>query len=84
MDDFIAMTNNLQENHLLHWSKAILHGIHSVFPPPSVSLHTGGDPISEKKLEQQEGLWHHEKEILGWIFNGKDFTLRLPEKKYRN
>ena len=64
VDDFVAMTNNVQEEHLLHWSKAILHGIHSIFPPPTVSLHTGGDPISEKKLAQKEGLWHHEKRNL--------------------
>ena len=81
VDDFVAMTNNRTTQHLLHWSKAILHGIHSIFPPPEVSGHSGGDPVSEKKLMKKEGLWHHEKEILGWIFNGCDYTLRLPSTK---
>ena len=81
VDDFIAITNNPSQNNLEHWSRAILHGIHTVFPPPSITKHSGGDPISEKKLLQQEGLWHTEKEILGWILNGKNFTIQLPTKK---
>jgi hypothetical protein len=49
VDDFISMTNDLRDEHLLQLSRAILHGIHCIFPPPSISNHCGGDPISEKK-----------------------------------
>ena len=59
----------------------MLHGVHSVFPPPSITNHTGGDPVSLKKLKQEEGRWEFEKEILGWIFDGRAYTLHLPQKK---
>ena len=81
VDDFIGMTNNLQQNHILQYSRAILHSIHSIFPPPSVSKHKGEDPISVKKLIQGEGLWHYKKELLGWDVNGKEYTIQLPKAK---
>ncbi len=81
VDDFVAGTNDLSEANLRGTSRAILHGIHSIFPPPSVSGHNGEDPVSYKKLLNGDGFWSYEKEILGWIFNGKDFTLRLPQEK---
>lgn len=49
MDNFIAVTNNTAKSHLSHFSKAILHGVHSIFPPPEVTGHPGEDPISQKK-----------------------------------
>ena len=62
----------------------MLHGIHKIFPPPSVSGHTGGDPISEKKLKNLEGLWDNVKEVLGWILNGANFTITLPPAKVKS
>ena len=50
-------------------------------PPPTVTGHNGGDPISEKKLTKLEGLWSHIKEILGWIIDGTNYTIYLPDKK---
>ena len=81
VDDFIACTNNSNKAHIQHLSRAMLHGIHSIFPPPQVSGHQGEDPISNKKLLQHEGLFHTEKEILGWMLNGKDYTITLPSNK---
>ena len=81
VDDFIGMTNNPTKPNLEQWSRAMLHGIHSIFPPPSVTQHTGGDPVSLKKLMKEEGRWETEKEILGWMFNGTNYTLYLPEQK---
>ena len=81
VDDFIVATNNTLANHLQHLARAILHGIHSVFPPPSVTGHTVEDPIAMKKLLQLEGLFQHKKEILGWEFDGKNYTIALPTKK---
>ena len=52
VDDFIAITNDLSEENLTKLSRAILHGIHSVFPPPTVTGHEGGDPVSIKKLQK--------------------------------
>ena len=81
VDDFIGCTDNLTRSHLVKFTRAMMHGMHSIFQPPSVTGHTGGDPISEKKLKQLEGLWEHVKEILGCILNGANYTISLPEKK---
>jgi hypothetical protein len=59
----------------------MLHGIHTVFPPPAITNHGGGDPIPEKKLKAGDGLWEVRKEILGWIFNGIQRTIELPNDK---
>ena len=81
VDDFIGATNNLTRTHLEHFSRAMLFGVHSVFPPPDITGHQGEDPISQKKLHQGEGTWSHTKEILGWLVDGLNFTLSLlPEK----
>ncbi len=61
--------------------RAMLTGIHSIFPPPSITGHQGEDPISQKKLKQGEGLWHTTKEILGWIIDGAIYTVKLDESK---
>src|SRR5687767_12968986 len=78
MDDFIGLVspNNLDD--LQHASRTILHSIHSIFPPAAVIGHTGGDPISYKKLIAGNGIWAVQKEILGWIFDGIARTLELP------
>ena len=81
VDDFIGMTNDLSPKNMLHLSRSMLHGIHSVFPPPEVTGHTGGDSISEKKIAKGEGTWDGIKEILGWLFDGNAFTLQLPPEK---
>ena len=81
VDDFIACTDAVSKTHLLQVSRAMLHGIHSVFPTWDINGHTGGDPISEKKLDKLEGLWEHTKEILGWILDGANYTIQLPPEK---
>jgi hypothetical protein len=81
VDDFIAATNNLSQCHLTQLSRAVLHGIHSIFPPTNISQHCGGDPISEKKMEKGDGNWQFQKEILGWIFDGEHYTIYLPPEK---
>ena len=81
VDDFIGGTNNLEATHLAHLARAILHGIHSIFPPPSITGHQGEDPISIKKLSSGEGKWSFEKEILGWTIDGKNFTIFLEKSK---
>ena len=66
---------------LRHCSRALLHGIHSVFPPPAISGHNGEDPISIKKLLEKEGLWEVRKEVLGWVFDGATRCIELAESK---
>ena len=81
VDDFIGATNNADPSHLQHFSRAMLLGIHSVFPPPHITGHQGEDPISQKKLNQGEGLWETTKEILGWIVDGARYTIKLDDAK---
>jgi hypothetical protein len=81
VDDYIAISNAASKEQLLHISRAMLHGIHSIFPPPDVTGHAGEDPIAQKKMKEGEGLWQDCKEILGWLFDGKAYTISLPEKK---
>ena len=81
VDDFIAGTNDLSKENLIGISRAILHGVHSIFPPPEISGHNGEDPVSFKKLVNGDGFWAFEKEILGWVFNDKAYTIQLPPEK---
>ena len=81
MDDFIAMSQCTSSTQLNHISRRLLHAIHCVLSPPSISKHRGLDPISIKKLEQGEGLWEFRKIILGWLFDDIERTITLPPEK---
>ena len=81
VDDFIGATNQTDQDHLQKVSRAMLHGVHSIFPPNEITHHPGGDSIAEKKIDKGEGKWEYKKEILGWDFNGLDSTIQLPPDK---
>ena len=81
VDDFIGATNKLDDEHLLHVSRSMLHGVHSIFPPEEITKHPGGDSIAEQKIDKGEGKWDTRKEILGWDINGEDYTIQLPPNK---
>eukprot|EP00957_Ditylum_brightwellii_P003634 274811-Ditylum_brightwellii.AAC.2 len=81
VDNFIVTTNDTSMSNLLAISQAFLHGIHCVFPPTNVTGHNGQDPISEKKLDNGDGLWEYIKKVLGWELNGKAKTIHLLQKK---
>ena len=83
VDDFIGASNNLTHDNLQSLSRAILHGIHSIFPPTKLTGHDGPDPIAEKKLDKGEGQWDYVKEILGWVFDGENYTIYLPPEKVK-
>ena len=57
IDDFIQLAQTTNKDKLLHISRALLHAIHAVFPPPSITGGTEEDPIAMKKLLQGDGLW---------------------------
>ena len=80
VDDFIQLAQSTDVDVLRHCSRAALHGIHSVFPPPKVTGHSGEDPISKKKLMEGEGVWEVQKEIMGWIMDGATRCIELAEK----
>ena len=79
--DFIGCIDSATQDHILQTTRAMLHGIHSIFPPPKITDHNGGNPIFERKLDKLEGLWEPVKEILGWIIDGANYTISLPEDK---
>ena len=57
VDAFLALCQCQDLDELRHISRAVMHAVHDVFPPPAATGHSGGDSISEKKLQQGEGLW---------------------------
>jgi hypothetical protein len=81
VDDFIQLAQTTDPAQLLHLSRAILHGIHLVFPPPLATGHDGEDPVSLKKLKQGDGLWETRKELLGWVFDGARRCIELLPNK---
>ena len=83
VDDFIGATNKLDRPHIQSISRAMLHGVHVIFPPDEITEHPGGDSIAEKKIDkgEGEGKWEYQKEILGWLFDGEKFTIQLPPEK---
>ena len=81
VDDFIALVQTSDRHQLLHITRALLHAIHDVFPPPHISGHKGDDPISLKKLLDGDGLWDTRKELLGWVFDGTTRCIHLPHDK---
>ena len=61
-----------------HVANGVMCGIHDVFPSEEEEAN---DPISLKKLLQQDGAWDTVKELLGFVFNGTDHTVWLSEGK---
>jgi hypothetical protein len=83
LDDFIGAAVENKEGTLLgRITRAALHGIHAIFPPPDVTGHIGGkDPISLKKLQRGDAQWSHQKEILGFVVNGDTKTVSITEAR---
>jgi hypothetical protein len=63
VNDFIlALVENEDRTLIRRVSRATLHAIHSIFPPPEISGHLGGkDPISMKKLAKGDARFEIEK-----------------------
>jgi len=81
VDDFMGLMEAPTATKLLHFTRAVLQGIHSVFPPPGPEDDPTDEPISIKKLQQGNGLWSMWKEILGWLFDGITRCMQLPPDK---
>ena len=83
VDDYIiGAVEDSTGSLLLRTARASLHAIHSIFPPPARSGHTGGkDPVSQKKLDKGDGRFCPQKEILGFLVDGRTRTVCLPQRK---
>eukprot|EP00978_Attheya_sp_CCMP212_P037219 scaffold174002_cov31-Attheya_sp.AAC.1 len=75
----MAQTTDRKE--LQRLSRCLLHAVHSIFPPPEVTGHSGEESISMKKLLQGDGLWDMRKKILGWLFDGATRCIELLADK---
>jgi hypothetical protein len=60
----------------LWFSRATMHAIHAVFPPPDVTGCTGKDSVSEKKLAKGDATFKVTEELLGFEFCGATGTGR--------
>ncbi len=80
VDDFVGLIQAPNLEQLQWFTRAILHGIHSIFPPQD-DQNIMEEPIAIKKLKQGEGCWNTQKEILGWLFNGITRCISLPTDK---
>jgi hypothetical protein len=83
VDDYCLAAVESRDGELLQRiSRAALHTIHGIFPPPNASGHKGGkDPVSRTKLERGDARWEQEKEMLGFALDGQFRTVRLPAAK---
>jgi len=71
----------MSQQESIHFTLAVLHGIHTVFPPPGPMDDKTDKPILVKKLKQGDGLWNTQKEILGWLFDGITKCIKLLDDK---
>jgi len=78
VDDFVSLVVPTSREQLCHVNTGTMAGIHDVFPANDVD---SNDPISEKKLKQQDGEYATKKVILGFEFDGINKTLWLEEAK---
>jgi hypothetical protein len=78
VDDFMSLVIPVSMEQLRHVAKAIMHGIHDVFPPDN---NDDEDPISEKKMKKGEGLYDTKKTLLGFDFDGDAKTMWLESAK---
>ena len=81
VDDFIQMAQTDDVAALRGLSRKLMTAVHSIFPPTKVTGHSGQDPLSQKKLDEGEGLWETRKEILGWIFDGVTRCIELKSSR---
>ena len=78
MDDFVSLVIPHLREQLCHVSIGTINGIHDFFPDDD---NVGNDPISEKKLNQDEGEYSTTKTILGFDFGGVNKTTWLEEAR---
>ncbi len=83
VDDFCLAAVESKDGTLLERvSRAALHSIHAIFPPPERSRHRKGkDPVSPQKRNKGNAQWCLKKDILGFLLDGRHQTAQLPPDK---
>ena len=62
----------------------LFHQIERVFRPNEESDTDRKNPISQKKLGQENGAWSTQKIVLGWDIDTINHLLRLPPRRQEN
>jgi hypothetical protein len=78
VDDFMAIVIPTTKEDVTHVGRAVMHGIHDVFPADD---NDKNDPISEKKLIKGEGEMSTTRTILGFNFDRIKKTMWLESTK---
>jgi hypothetical protein len=78
VNNFMSIAIPTSQEQLTHMGRAIMAGIHNVFP---VDIIDRNNPISEKKLLKGEGQYALFKTLLGFDFDGQQKTMWLEEQK---
>jgi len=53
LDDFNGLTQVPTQEELLHFTRAVVHGINLIFPPPGLLENSNNKPILVRKLKQE-------------------------------
>lgn len=78
VDNYLGLAIPTSRHVLDHVGNGVMCGIHDVFPEGDTDE---DDPVSLKKLHQQDGAWDTLKELLGFMFDGMNHTMWLAEGK---
>jgi hypothetical protein len=78
VDDFMALAIPISVREVTHVGRAVMHGIHNVFPEHEDDA---TNPIAKNKLLKGKGQMSTSKTLLGFDFNGKDKTMWLETAK---
>jgi hypothetical protein len=79
VDNFMSLVIPISCDQLRHVATAVMTGIHDVFPPDNDD---SNDPISEKKLIQNDSQYFTWKTLLGFNFDGLAKTMWLEAAKW--
>ena len=66
VDDFIGVAAASSQQELTYISRAVMHGMHDVFPAAEKE---DDDPNPVKKLQKGDGAWALQKDVLGLEFD---------------
>ncbi len=78
MDGFMALVIPTSKEEVTHVGRAVMHGIHDVFPEHENDT---TNPIAKNKLFKGKGKMSTTKMLLGFDFNGEDNTMWLETAK---
>ncbi len=74
----MAIVIPITQHNVTHFGRAVMHGIHNIFPADD---NNANNPISKNKLMKGEGAMSTMKTILGFKFDREKKTMWLESAK---